>query len=216
MLSIGLGPARGPLRIVCFGAHCDDIEIGAGGTLLRLLAEHPGSQVDWFVLSSNPEREQETRRCAAELLAGAAASRVTVESFRESFFPYQGEAIKGYFEKVKRETSPDVVLSHHRKDEHQDHRLIAELTWNTFRNHLILEYEIAKFEGDLGHPNVFVSLPAALASRKIDLIVQNYKSQATRSWFRPETFRAVMALRGVECNAPEGWAEAFHCRKLRV
>jgi LmbE family N-acetylglucosaminyl deacetylase len=216
MLPLGLGPARGPLRVVCFGAHCDDIEIGAGGTLLRLLAEHPGSEVDWFVLSSNPEREQETRRCAAELLAGAATSRVTVESFRESFFPFQGEAIKDYFEKVKRETSPDVVLSHHRKDEHQDHRLIAELTWNTFRNHLILEYEIAKYEGDLGHPNVFVPLPAALASRKIDLIVQNYKSQATRSWFRPETFRAVMALRGVECNAPEGWAEAFHCRKLRV
>ena len=216
MLSLGFGPARGPLRIVCFGAHCDDIEIGAGGTLLRLLAEHPGSQVDWFVLSSNPEREQETRSCAAELLAGAACSRVTVASFRESYFPYQGEAIKDFFEKVKLEASPDIVLSHHRHDQHQDHRLIAELTWNTFRNHLILEYEIPKYEGDLGQPNVFVPLPAALAGRKIDLIVQNYKSQAKRSWFRPETFRAVMALRGVECNAPDELAEAFHCRKLRI
>lgn len=216
MHSLTLSAPGAPLRLLCLGAHCDDIEIGCGGTLLRLLAEHPGSQVDWVVLSSNPEREKETRASAAEFLQGAARSTVSIESFRESFFPYRGEEIKEHVEKVKAATAPDVVFTHHRRDEHQDHRLVAELTWNTFRNHLIAEYEIPKYEGDLGQPNLFVPLSATIARRKTELILRHYASQASRSWFRPETFQAVMALRGIECNAAEGLAEAFHCRKVVV
>jgi LmbE family N-acetylglucosaminyl deacetylase len=214
MLPLTFGRTGAPLRLLCLGAHCDDIEIGAGGTILRLLAEHPGSQVDWVVLSSNPEREKEARAAAADFLAGAGAARVRVEAFRESFFPYQGAAIKDFFEEVKATVSPDLVLTHHRRDEHQDHRLVAELTWNTFRNHLIAEYEIPKYEGDLGHPSLFVPLSSQLAARKVELIVRHFPSQAGRSWFRPETFQAVMSLRGVECSAPDGLAEAFHCRKI--
>lgn len=216
MLPLTFGRTGAPLRLLCLGAHCDDIEIGAGGTILRLLAEHPGSQVDWVVLSSNPEREKEARAAAADFLAGAGSARVRVEAFRESFFPYQGAAIKDFFEEVKATVSPDLVLTHHRRDEHQDHRLVAELTWNTFRNHLIAEYEIPKYEGDLGHPNLFVPLSSLLAARKVELIVRHFPSQAGRSWFRPETFQAVMSLRGVESNAPDGLAEAFHCRKIVV
>jgi LmbE family N-acetylglucosaminyl deacetylase len=216
MLPLSLAPPGRPLHLLCLGAHCDDIEIGSGGTLLRLLAEHPGSRVDWVVLSSNPERERETRASAADFLAGAAEPRVTVEAFRESFFPYRGEEIKDCFEATKARVSPDLVLTHHRRDEHQDHRLVAELTWNTFRDHLILEYEIPKYEGNLGQPSLFVPLAAEVARRKVELIVRHYRSQASRSWFRPATFEAVMALRGIECHAPEGFAEAFHCRKLRI
>lgn len=216
MQSLTLGGAGTTLRLLCLGAHSDDIEIGAGGTLLRLLAEYPGSQVDWVVLSSTPEREREARASSAEFLAGAGRATVTIGTFRESFFPYRGESIKDFFEQVKASVSPDLVFTHHRRDEHQDHRLVAELTWNTFRDHLIAEYEIPKYEGDLGQPNLFVPLPADVARRKVELIVRHFKSQASRSWFRPETFQAVMALRGVECNAPDGLAEAFHCRKLTL
>ena len=216
MQRLALGPDARPLRILCLGAHCDDIEIGAGGTLLRLLAEHPGSDVHWVVMSSNPERERETRASAVDFLAGAGQGRVTIQAFRESFLPFQGAEVKDFFETVKAQGIPDVVLTHHRNDEHQDHRLVAELTWNTFRDHLVLEYEIAKYEGDLGHPNLFVPLPAAVARRKVELILRHYPSQAGRSWFRKETFEAVMALRGVECNAAEIYAEAFHCRKLSI
>ena len=213
MLPLAPGPSGAPLRVLCVGAHCDDIEIGCGGSLLRLLAERPGSEVHWEVFSSNPERERETRGSAAEFLASAARATVAVKQFQESYFPDQWGAIKGSFEQLKA-TSPDLVFTHHRHDQHQDHRVLAELTWNTFRNHLVLEYEIPKYEGDLGAPNVFLPLTAEGGRRKVDLILRHYRSQAARSWFRAETFQAVMNLRGVECNAPEGLAEAFHCRKI--
>jgi LmbE family N-acetylglucosaminyl deacetylase len=209
------GSAAGaPLTLLCLGAHCDDIEIGCGGTLLRLLQDHPGSTVHWVALASTPEREGEARAAAGELLEGAGRAEVTIKAFRDGYFPAEGVAIKDFFEQTKRAVRPDVILTHHRHDRHQDHRFVAELTWNTFRDHLIAEYEIPKYEGDLGTPNVYVPLTAAAARRKIDVILRSFKSQASRAWFRAETFEAVMRLRGIECNAPEGLAEGFHVAKL--
>jgi LmbE family N-acetylglucosaminyl deacetylase len=214
MLPLALGKGAAPLRILCLAAHADDVEIGCGGTLLRLLSERPGSDVDWVVLSSIPEREREVRASAIDFLAAAARSSVTVKEFRDSYFPYQGREIKEFFEQLKGTSSPDLIFAPHRKDQHQDHRLVCELAWNTFRSHLIVEYEIPKYEGDLGTPNLYVPLSAAQARRKVELILTHYRSQAARSWFRASTFEAVMNLRGLECNAPEGAAEAFHCRKI--
>ncbi len=211
-----LGPPGAPLKILCLGAHCDDIEIGCGGSLLRLLEERPGCEVEWVVLASTPTREAETRSSAAEFLAAAGRSRVAVESFRESYFPYDGAAVKDYFERLKANTSPDLIFTHHRHDQHQDHRVVAELTWNTFRDHLVAEYEIPKYEGDLGAPNLFVPLSRTIARRKVDLILRHYRSQAGRTWFRADTFEAVLSLRGIECNAPEHVAEGFHARKMTV
>lgn len=214
MLTASLGKPNAPLTILCLGAHADDIEIGAGGTLLRLLTERPDSTVHWVVFASTPEREAEARASATELLAGCRKAVVEVHAFRESFFPYIGAAIKERFESLKEAIGPDLVLTHHLDDRHQDHRTIAELTWNTFRDHLIAEYEIPKYEGDLGQPNLFVPLTAAVARRKVDLLMRSFPSQATRHWFRAETFESLMRLRGNECNAAEGFAEAFHVRKL--
>jgi LmbE family N-acetylglucosaminyl deacetylase len=215
MLPISLGQnSTIPVSILCLGAHSDDIEIGCGGTVLRLLSERPGSSVHWVVFSAAPEREREARACAADFLAAAAKSTVLVKNFRESYFPYLGVAIKDFFEELKGMTSPDLILSHHVHDRHQDHRTIAELTWNTFRNHLVVEYEIAKYEGDLGSPNLYVPLSRTVAARKIELLLEHFASQRSRPWFRSETFDGLMCLRGVECNAPEGRAEAFHAPKM--
>lgn len=214
MRALGLGD--GPLSLLCLGAHSDDVEIGAGGTLLRLLAEHPGSHVRWVVFSSDDAREAEARSSASAFLTGAGSSEVIVHRFRESYFPTVAAEIKDAFEALKPGHVPDLVLTHRRDDAHQDHRTLAELTWNTFRNHLIAEYEIPKYEGDLGHPNLFVPLDAATAARKVDLLMEHFGTQRSKGWFRPDTFRAVMALRAIECNAPDGWAEAFHVRKIVV
>lgn len=215
MLPITLGDDRHKsLDILCLGAHSDDIEIGCGGTLLRLLAERPGCRVTWVVFSATPEREKEARASAEAFLGDASASEVLVHSFRESFFPYLGAEIKMYFEELKGIVQPDLILCHRRGDEHQDHRTIAQLTWNTFRNHVIAEYEIPKYEADLGHPNLYVPLSTKTSERKIELLLDHFASQRNRSWFRAETFRGLMAIRGVECNAPDGMAEAFHVRKL--
>jgi len=210
-----LGERGTPLRILCLGAHCDDIEIGCGGTVLRLLAERPGSTVSWVAFASTPEREREARGSAASFLAGAGSSEIVIKQFRDGYLPFQRIEVKEFFESLK-PTRPDLILTHHRHDRHQDHRMIAEMTWNTFRNHLVLEYEIPKYEGDLGTPNLFVPLPAATAQKKIDLILRHFKTQAGRGWFRAETFEAVMRLRGIECNAPESLAEAFHANKIVI
>lgn len=216
MLPVSLGPgAKEPLRILCLGAHCDDIEIGCGGTILRLLAERPGSSVHWIVFASNAERSQEARAAAADFLAQAGERHVEVRSFRESYFPYVGAEIKDYFEQLK-PIKPDVVFTHRTVDLHQDHRTIAELTWNTFRNHLIAEYEIPKYEGDLGTPNLFVPLTLAQADRKVDLLFKHFASQAQRSWFKRSTFDGLLSIRGIECAAAENRAEAFHVRKFVV
>lgn len=216
MLSLCPGNEHSPLNILCLGAHSDDIEIGCGGTLLRLLADRPGSSVCWVVFAAEGEREREAVESANEFLSDAAHREIIVHRFRESYFPFQGAEIKDAFEALKKRPGPDLIFSHHRHDEHQDHHTLAGLVWNTFRNHLILEYEIPKYEGDLGKPNAFVPLPANVAARKVELIVRHFRSQASRTWFRPETFNGLMAVRGVECNAPEGFAEAFHVRKFVV
>ncbi|MEO6599637.1 MAG: PIG-L deacetylase family protein [Polyangiaceae bacterium] len=196
------------------GAHSDDIEIGCGGSILRLLSERPHCSVTWVTFSATAEREKEARASAVDFLTSAESANVVVHAFRESYFPYIAADIKDSFEEIKRSVSPDLVFSHHRHDVHQDHRLIADLTWNTFRDHLVAEYEIPKYEGDLGAPNLFVPISRAQAARKVELLHRHFASQASRSWFRAETFHGLMSLRAIECNAEEGQAEAFHVRKM--
>jgi LmbE family N-acetylglucosaminyl deacetylase len=200
-------------KILCLGAHADDIEIGCGGTLLRLLGEYPGIHVYWVVLSADEVRSVEARRSAQLYLQHAIEHQIEVKSFRESFFPYNGGEIKDFFHSLGRQYSPDLVLTHRRDDLHQDHRLVSDLTWNTFRNHLILEYEIPKYDGDLGRPNLFVTIDEATRQRKIDALIESFPSQREKPWFTSDTFASLMRIRGVESNSPTGLAEGFYCRK---
>jgi LmbE family N-acetylglucosaminyl deacetylase len=216
MLSLGFGDGGGPLHLLCLGAHSDDIEIGCGGTLLRFLQERPDTRVTWVVFAAPGEREQEARSSAQAFLAGAVHPQVEVHAFRESYFPFVGAQIKDAFEALKARVTPDVVLTHRHDDMHQDHRTVAELTWNTFRNSMVLQYEIPKYEGDLGTPNVFVPLNKGDAERKVELLLRHFPSQAKRRWFHPDTFHGLMSIRGIECNAPERRAEAFYARKLII
>jgi LmbE family N-acetylglucosaminyl deacetylase len=199
--------------ILLLGAHCDDIEIGCGGTLLRMCARYPGARFVWVALSADDGREAETRAAAARLLHGAREVKVIVERFRGSYFPHCGAELKDCVDGLKR-FSPDLVLTHYRQDLHQDHRVVNELTWNTFRNHTIWEYEIPKFDGDVSVPNVYVPLSLADLRRKCDVLMDCFPSQRARAWFTPETFAAIARLRGIECQAPEGYAEGFYGRKM--
>jgi LmbE family N-acetylglucosaminyl deacetylase len=209
-------PGDGPLRLVCIGAHSDDIEIGCGGTLLTWLAAARPLHVTWVVLSAEGERAAEARRSANALLRRAASSEVILGGFRDGFMPAQYEELKAFFEDVKARGSADIVLTHRLEDRHQDHRLAGELAWNTWRDHLILEYEIMKYEGDLGQPNVFVPLPAAVLKRKLAHLARHFGSQRSKGWFSDDTFEGLARLRGLECRSESGWAEAFHARKLRL
>lgn len=202
-------------RILCIGAHSDDIEIGCGGTMLRLLAQHPNVSVLWVVLGGNEAREVEARTSAARFLAGAGASDIRVQKFRDAYLPFMGEQVKEFVESLK-SFEPDLIFTHRKEDAHQDHRLLGELTWNAFRNHCILEYEVPKYDGDLGHPNVFVPLDEAVCRRKIELLMEGFPTQAGRQWFTADTFWAMLRIRGVECNSPTSFAEAFACRKLLI
>lgn len=203
-----------PLSVLCLGAHSDDIEIGCGGTLLRLLRENPGTEVHWTVFAAEGPRAREAARSASLFLADAGRQEIVLNEFRDGFFPYLGADIKQCFEDLKRTIHPDLILTHYRQDLHQDHRLISELTWNTFRDHLILEYEVPKYDGDMGAPNFFVPLEADLCRAKIGYILQSFNSQRAKAWFSEDTFYAMLRLRGVESNAPEKYAEAFYCRKM--
>jgi LmbE family N-acetylglucosaminyl deacetylase len=209
VLKLELGAATG-LRVLAIGSHADDIEIGCGGTLLRLAQEVETLELHWVVLSAEGERADEAR-------AGAAAfgAEAEVLGFRDAFFRYGGE-VKEFFEELKGRVEPDLVFTHHDADRHQDHRLVAELTWNTFRDHLILEYEIPKYDGDLGAPNVFFQLPEDVARRKVELLLDSFPSQREKRWFTEDLFMGLMRLRGMECNAPSGLAEAFYARKLSL
>jgi LmbE family N-acetylglucosaminyl deacetylase len=202
--------------VLCLGAHSDDIEIGCGGTILRLLEGCPSVAVHWIVFSSNRQRRGEAVRSAKFFLKHAKSKHIEVRSFRDGFFPYQGARIKEYFEQIKKRVSPDVIFTHYRRDLHQDHRLLNELTWNTFRDHAIFEYEIPKYDGDLGTPNVFVPLAEATCREKAELLERAFKTQRAKHWFTESTFFALMRLRGVEANSPTRFAEAFHGRKISL
>ena len=200
--------------ILCFGAHGDDIEIGCGGTLLRLIESGGPITCHWVVATSTPERERECRRSADLFLAGAARSEVVTWRFRDGYLPYLGGEVKDAFEGLKREISPDIVFTHYRGDLHQDHRLINDLTWNTFRDHLILEYEVPKYDGDFRSPNLYVPLSETQCQRKVDYLLECYATQRTHRWFTGETFRSVLRLRGVEAASASGYAEGFYAHKL--
>ena len=203
-----------PLKALFLGAHSDDIELGCGGTILSLLEQGQELEVCWVVFAATPERRLEAERSAEMFLRGAVKKETIVRDFKESFFPYIGAEIKTCFEELKRTISPDVVFTHFRDDLHQDHRLISELTWNTFRDHVILEYEIVKYDGGLGSPNTFVHVSEEVCAKKMKYLMENFQTQRSHQWFTEETFRAILRLRGVESNAPEKYAEAFYCRKI--
>ncbi len=204
-----------PLRVLCIGAHSDDLEIGCGGTLMSWLESSRPLHVTWVVLSAAGERAREARSSAAALLSRAASADIVLNDFKDGFLPAQYEAVKAFFESLKRRGTPDIVLTHRLEDRHQDHRLAGELSWNTWRDQLILEYEILKYEGDLGQPNVFVPLNAATAQRKSAHLERHFGSQRSKDWFSDDNFMALARLRGLECRSPSGLAEAFHARKIR-
>ncbi len=215
MLSLCLPPMRAkPLKLLCLGAHSDDLEIGCGGTILRLISDVPDLEVRWIVFSGDDQRQDEARRSAAAVLENAGRKEIEIKGFRDGYFPAQRSEIKDWFERVKLEFDPSLILTHYAHDAHQDHRLLAELTYNTFRDHLILEYEIPKYDGDIGNPCVFMPLTTVQVSRKIAIIRDHFPSQQGRSWFSDDTFLALARLRGIGCNAPQGLAEAFYAKKI--
>lgn len=204
------------LRILCIGAHCDDIDIGCGGALLALLQRYRGSQVTWVAFSGSEPRRRELEASASRFLRAASARRVIGHAFRDGYFPAQFAQIKSAFEQLKRLPVPDLIFTHHTQDLHQDHRLLAQLTWNTFRDHLIFEYEIPKYDGGLRTPSAYVALTRAQVERKVRILLECYRTQAVKPWFTADTFRGLMRLRGIECAAASGWAEGFHVMKARV
>lgn len=204
-------------HLLCLGAHCDDIEIGCGGTILKLLEDYPGLTITWVVFASNEERRLEAERGAAAFAGGARELNLRIFDFKDGFLPAHVERVKETFERLKRETAaPDLIFTHYRHDLHQDHRQVCELTWNTFRNHQILEYEIPKWDGDLGVPNAFVPLSRSQGERKIELLQSVYNSQRAKAWFTDDLFWSLMRIRGMECHSPSTIAEAFYCRKMLI
>jgi len=211
-LNFSVETGRG-LKILCIGAHSDDIEIGCGGTILRLAEEYPDCEFHWAVFNAIGVREAEARR-GAQLFAGARLKGPLLKTFQDGFMPYTGGEVKAAFEGDLKHLSPDLIFTHSGDDAHQDHKLISQLTWNTFRDHFILEYEIPKYDGDLGRPSVFVPLDREVCENKVGFLMDAFQSQQTKRWFQPDTFFSLMRLRGMECAAPSGYAEAFYCRKL--
>ncbi len=208
-------PLSGDLReVLVLGAHCDDVEIGCGGTLLALARACPEVRLNITLFSGDDARADESRAAIQRLLPSGAQCEIEVHAFRDGFFPAEQVGIKERCEELKGRCNPDIVFTHFGRDAHQDHRVVSELTWNTFRNHLVLEYEIPKYDGDLGRPNFYAPLAADVARHKIDTLLECFPSQKRKRWFTADLFAALMRLRGMECNAPSGFAEAFHARKL--
>jgi LmbE family N-acetylglucosaminyl deacetylase len=211
-----LPPAPLFRRVLALGSHSDDIEIGCGATLLALTKARPEVEVTWVVLGAEGRRADEARASAELFLRSAERSDVVVHGFRDGFFPYIGGEVKDVFEGLKARFEPDVILTHARHDLHQDHRLVCELTWNTWRDHLILEYEIPKYDGDLGTPNVFFPVSEEVAREKVRLVLEAFETQAAKHWFDEQLFLGLMRVRGMEGRSPSGYAEAFTCRKLSL
>jgi LmbE family N-acetylglucosaminyl deacetylase len=199
--------------VLCLGAHADDIEIGCGGTLLHMKRSFPRLRFDWAVFSAVGPRGQEAAK-AAELFTAGCDKRIVLKNYRDGFLPYSGAEVKEFFEELKSQVNPDLIFTHWRDDAHQDHRLLSELTWNTFRDHLILEYEVPKYDGDMGRPNLFVPLEAPLYEKKVDCLLEAFQSQRAKPWFDRATFLGLMRIRGMEANSASGYAEGFYCRKL--
>ncbi len=214
MLEFKLEKSSKQRTILCIGAHSDDIEIGCGGAILRLLEQDPHTRMYWVVLSANEVRAAGAKASADAFMTNAVDKRIIIKSFKDGYFPYQGADIKDFFEGLKKEIAPDLVFTHHRKDRHQDHRLVCELTWNTFRDHFILEYEIPKYDGDLGKPNFFIQVDKKYADQKADILMRCFASQHNKAWFTSDTFLSLLRLRGVEVNARDNFAEAFYCEKI--
>jgi LmbE family N-acetylglucosaminyl deacetylase len=210
MLNATFPPVR---QVLCLGAHADDIEIGCGGTVLRLVSLYPDADFRWVVFSAPGIRKEEAESSAGRFLGDAGSKTIEVQAFRDGFFPYVGADVKDFFEALKRRVDPDLIFTHHGRDLHQDHRLLSELTWNTFRDHLILEYEIPKYDGDTGAPNLFVSLDESVCRKKIDHLMRYFPSQVSKRWFKEDLFSGLLRLRGMECNSPTSYAEAFYSRK---
>jgi LmbE family N-acetylglucosaminyl deacetylase len=215
-LHLPAAPAERAFRVLAVGCHPDDIEIGAGATLLRLQTAYPDLEICWMVLAAHGARSEEARASAVGLLGGTEGLEVVLHQFRDGHLPYSGSQVKDAFEAVASRFDPDLILTHHRQDLHQDHRLVCEVTWNTFRNHLVLEYEIPKYDGDLGHPNVFVAVDEAQCRRKVRVLMEHFGTQRDKHWFTEDVFLGLMRLRGVESRSPTGYAEAFHGRKLTL
>lgn len=211
-----LGSELSGKTLLCLGAHSDDIEIGCGGTVRKIVAASRNLAVHWVVLSANGVRADEARSASADLLTGVEKKTVTLKGFRNGFFPYIGAEIKEFFELLKQSCRPDLILTHCRHDLHQDHRIVSELTWNTFRGHAILEYEIPKYDGDLGSPNAFVTLTEEEVADKVTILDTHFRSQQQKQWFTGDTFRGLCRIRGIECGSPTGFAEGFYARKIVV
>jgi LmbE family N-acetylglucosaminyl deacetylase len=203
-----------PLRVLCLGAHCDDIEIGCGGTVLELARTYPELHVYWAVFGSNPTRAAEAKGAAALFLRDVPEKTVVIRGHRDGFFPAEWVAIKEEFEEIRKAFEPDVVFTHYREDRHQDHRVMSDLAWNTFRNHMILEYEVPKYDGDMGSPNFFVPLPEESSGAKVKYILDSFHSQSSKHWLTEDTLAALMRLRGIESGGAMRHAEAFYCRKI--
>jgi LmbE family N-acetylglucosaminyl deacetylase len=216
MRDLSLARPAQDLSVLCLGAHSDDLEIGVGGTILSLIASGVRLHVQWCVLSACEARAAEAETSATRFLAGAAAAKIELAQFRDGFFPYQGGEIKAWIEALKSRIEPDIVFTHRRDDAHQDHRELSRLTWNTFRDHTILEYEIPKWDGDFGQPNVYSALERTILNQKIEMLLAGFGTQRSKDWFNDEVFRALARLRGMECRAPDGYAEAFFLRKARL
>ena len=205
---------KSSLNILCLGAHPDDIEIGCGGVILRIIEEYKNVHFFWVIFSAEEDRKIEANNSAKNFLKKAKSKKLNIEDFRENYFPFIGTSIRDYFTQLKNLYTPDIIFTHYHNDAHQDHRLISNFTWNTFRNHLILEYEIPKYDGDLGSPNLFFPLIESICQKKIKHILKNFNTQKIKHWFTEDTFFSLLRLRGIESNSPSKYAEAFYCRKI--
>lgn len=213
MKELALVRGSGPIELLCIGAHSDDIEIGLGGTILGLIESGVDLSVHWCVCSAAGSRADEARASAAAFLAGAREHRIHIGGFDDSFFPSQARELKKWLATIGEQVAPEIVFTHQRDDAHQDHRQVCEATWNLFRDHMILEYEIPKWDGDLTRPNMYVALTDEQMERKVALLKRHFGSQGSKDWFDGDTFRGLARLRGMECRAPGRYAEAFHMRK---